>query len=56
MLYTHHGTEHYMNAYGENGINLLATCKRLLCIWMGLKKGSIDSFSDTMTTILNIGK
>ena len=48
MLYTHHGTEHYMNAYGnERKLTTWQRAKdRWRGIWMGLKKGGIDSFSD----------
>jgi triacylglycerol lipase len=48
MGYRHHGAEHYMNAYGK--IRQLTTWQRAKDRWrgivMGIKKGSIDSFSD----------
>ena len=60
MLYTHHGTEHYMNAYGEERkLTYWQRVKdRWRGLWMGLKKGSIDSFSDHSMTnyISNIEK
>jgi triacylglycerol lipase len=44
MGYVHHGTEHYLNAYGNyrkpTGWQL----------WMGLKQGKIDSFGDHSMT------
>ena len=52
MLYTHHGTEHYMNAYGN--VRKLNTWQRAKDkwrgMWMGIKKGGIDSFSDHSMT------
>jgi triacylglycerol lipase len=48
MGYIHHGQEHYMNAYGME--RKLTTWQRLKDrfrgLWMGLKKGGVDSFSD----------
>jgi triacylglycerol lipase len=48
MGYTHHGTQHYINAYGQvrnpSGWQLFKDKWR--GIWMGLKQGKIDSFSD----------
>ena len=48
MGYVHHGTEHYLNAYGNyrkpTGWQLVKDKWR--GIWMGLKQGKIDSFSD----------
>ena len=48
MGYVHHGTEHYLNAYGNyrkpTGWQLFKDKWR--GIWMGLKQGKIDSFSD----------
>ena len=48
MGYKHHGTEHYMNAYGmERKLTYWQRIKdRCRGIWMGLKQGSVDSFSD----------
>jgi len=48
MGYTHHGTEHYMNAYGE--VRKMSGWQRMKDRWrgfaMGLKQGGIDNFSD----------
>ena len=48
MGYVHHGTEHYLNAYGHyrkpTGWQLWKDKWR--GIWMGLKQGKIDSFGD----------
>lgn len=48
MGYRHHGTEHYLNAYGNyrkpTGWQLVKDKWR--GIWMGLKQGKIDSFGD----------
>lgn len=48
MGYRHHGTEHYMNAYGQVRKN--TGWQRVKDRWrgmlMGIKKGSIDNFSD----------
>lgn len=52
MGFVHHGTEHYLNAYG----NYRSPTGWQLCkdkwrgIWMGLKQGKIDSFSDHSMT------
>lgn len=48
MGYTHHGQEHYMNAYGfERKLTTWQRIKdRWRGMWMGLKQGSIDNFSD----------
>ena len=48
MGYVHHGTQHYLNAYGNyrtpTGWQLFKDKWR--GIWMGLKQGKIDSFGD----------
>ena len=48
MGYKHHGQEHYMNAYGK--YRKLTTWQRIKDRWrgmyMGIKQGSIDNFSD----------
>ena len=48
MGYVHHGTQHYLNAYGNyrkpTGWQLWKDKWR--GIWMGLKQGKIDSFGD----------
>ena len=48
MGYRHHGTEHYLNAYGE--VRKLTAWQRfkdkMRGMWMGIKKGGIDNFSD----------
>lgn len=48
MGYRHHGTEHYMNAYGQVRKNTGWQRVKDRCrgMWMGIKKGSIDNFSD----------
>lgn len=48
MGYRHHGTEHYMNAYGQVRRNTGWQRVKDRCrgMWMGIKKGSIDNFSD----------
>lgn len=48
MGYVHHGTEHYMNAYGlERKLTAWQRTKdRWRGMWMGIKQGGIDSFSD----------
>ena len=52
MGYVHHGTEHYLNAYGNyrkpTGWQLVKDKWR--GIWMGWKNGKIDSFSDHSMT------
>jgi len=58
--YKHHGTEHYMNAYGN--VRKISGWQRVKDkwrgIWMGLKAGGIDSFSDHSMTnyIANLEK
>ena len=46
--YRHHGTQHYLNAYGNvrkpTGWQLFKDKWR--GIWIGLKQGKVDSFSD----------
>jgi len=48
MGYKHHGTQHYLNAYGNvrkpTGWQLFKDKWR--GIWMGIKRGQIDNFSD----------
>jgi len=48
MGYKHHGCEHYMNAYGL--LRKMTTWQRVKDrwhgMWMGIKTGSIDNFSD----------
>ena len=48
MGYRHHGEEHYMNAYGNirqpKGWQRFKD--RMRGMWMGLKQGKIDNFSD----------
>ena len=48
MGYTHDGCEHYMNAYGQ--VRKMTKWQRVKDrwrgMWMGIKKGSIDNFSD----------
>jgi triacylglycerol lipase len=48
MGYIHHGHEHYMNAYGlERKLTTWQRIKdRWRGMWMGIKSGSIDNFSD----------
>jgi triacylglycerol lipase len=48
MGYRHHGEEHYMNAYGQvrKHTGWQRVKDRWRGMWMGLKKGSIDNFSD----------
>lgn len=48
MGYVHHGHEHYMNAYGlERKMTTWQRTKdRWRGMWMGIKTGSIDNFSD----------
>ena len=52
MGFVHHGEEHYLNAFG----NVRKPTKwqrfkdKWRGIWMGLKKGGIDSFSDHSMT------
>lgn len=60
MGYVHHGQEHYMNAYGN--VRKLTAWQRAKDrwrgMWMGLKQGSIDNFSDhsMVNYIANIEK
>ena len=60
MGYVHHGTEHYMNAYGlERKLTSWQRAKdKWRGIWMGLKQGKIDSFGDHSMTeyIANLEK
>jgi len=56
MGYKHHGELHYLNAYGNvrkpTGWQLVKD--KLRGLWMGLKQGEIDSFSDhSMTNYIN---
>ena len=48
MGYIHHGTEHYMNAYGQvrNPTGWQRIKDRFRGMWMGLKQGKIDNFGD----------
>lgn len=48
MGYVHHGTEHYMNAYGQvrNPTGWQRIKDRFRGMWMGLKQGKIDNFGD----------
>lgn len=48
MGYRHHGEEHYMNAHGlERKLTTWQRIKdRWRGMWMGIKTGSIDNFSD----------
>ena len=61
MGYVHHGTEHYMNAHGDmwEGYRPFRRFKdRMSGMWMGLRKLSIDNFSDhsMVNYIENISK
>ena len=52
MGYVHHGTQHYINAYGTY-ITLTKWQRvkdKLNGMWMGLKKGKVDNFSDHSMT------
>ena len=56
MGYRHHGELHYLNAYGNvrkpTGWQLFKD--KFRGMWMGLKKGQIDNFSDhSMTNYIN---
>ena len=55
MGYVHHGTEHYLNAYGNyrkpTGWQLFKDKWR--GIWMGLNQGKIDSFGDAIRRVTN---
>ena len=48
MGYRHHGEEHYMNAFGNvrKSSGLQRFKDRMRGMWMGIKAGSIDNFSD----------
>jgi triacylglycerol lipase len=48
MGYKHHGEEHYMNAYGNvrKPTGWQRFKDRMRGMWMGIKAGSIDNFSD----------
>jgi len=52
MLYKHDGEEHYMNAYGKvrNPTGWQRFKDRMRGLWMGLKAGGVDSFSDHSMT------
>jgi triacylglycerol lipase len=52
MLYKHDGEEHYMNAYGKvrNPTGWQRIKDRFRGLWMGLKAGGVDSFSDHSMT------
>ena len=60
MGYTHHGEEHYMNAYGD--VRKMSGWQRAKDRWrgfvMGLKAGGVDNFSDHSMTnyIANLKK
>lgn len=48
MGYTHHGVQHYINAYGKvrNATGWQRVKDRMRGMWMGIKAGKIDNFSD----------
>jgi len=48
MGYTHHGEEHYLNAYGNvrKMTGMQRFKDRMRGMWMGIKRGKIDNFSD----------
>ena len=48
MGYRHHGTEHYLNAYGyyRNPTGWQRVKDKLRGIWMGIKERKFDSFRD----------
>ena len=52
MGYVHHGTEHYLNAYGNYRKPTVwqLVKDKWRGIWMGLKQGKIDSFGDHSMT------
>ena len=52
MGYRHDGTEHYMNAYGQvrQHTGWQRVKDRWRGMWMGIKAGSIDNFSDHSMT------
>ena len=60
MGYTHHGQEHYMNAYGD--VRKMSGWQRTKDRWrgfvMGVKAGGVDNFSDHSMTnyIANLEK
>lgn len=60
MGYVHHGTEHYMNAYGlERKLTPWQRAKdRWRGMWMGIKQGKVDNFGDHSMTeyIANLEK
>ena len=60
MGYVHHGTEHYMNAYGlERKLTSWQRAKdRWRGMWMGIKQGKVDNFGDHSMTeyIANLEK
>jgi len=56
MGYKHHGEEHYLNAYGNvrKMTGMQRFKDRMRGLWMGLKRGGVDSFSDhSMTNYIN---
>ena len=56
MGYTHHGSEHYLNAYGNvrKMTGMQRFKDRMRGLWMGIKRGGVDSFSDhSMTNYIN---
>ena len=48
MGFKHHGTQHYINAYGEyrNPTGWQRVKDKLRGLWFGIKEGKIDSFRD----------
>ena len=48
MGYRHHGTEHYLNAYGllRTPTGYQRFKDRMRGMWMGIKQGKIDNFGD----------
>ena len=50
--FRHHGTEHYLNAYGQvrNPTGWQLVKDKWRGIWMGLKQGKVDSFGDHSMT------
>ena len=52
MGFKHHGTLMYMNAYGQvrNLTGWQRAKDKFRGMWMGLKKGRIDNFSDHSIT------
>lgn len=56
MGYKHHGEEHYLNAYGNvrKATGWQRFKDKLRGLWMGIKRGQIDSFSDhSITNYIN---